>query len=112
MLKKLSAILLAILSCISSQAQGTNIYSMMSPQLREFLATHPGASKSLSDTFSEAFSNRVVQLYYFYTDDESGPQALHYYLNESSVVIGIRENQEPGDQCYCLIFEILNSEGE
>jgi len=84
----------------------------MSPQLSRFLAAHPGASNSLFDALSEAFSNRTVQLYYFYTVDESVPRAVHYYLNESSVVIGIREDQEPSDQCFLLIYEILNSEGE
>jgi hypothetical protein len=40
------------------------------------------------------------------------PRASHYFAGKSSVVIGIRENQNPSDQCICLIFEMLNSEDE
>lgn len=112
MLKKLSLVLLLVLSCLSLRAQGTNIYSKLSPKLKQFLAAHPGASISLSNALSEAFSNRSVQLYYFYTDNESVPRSSHYYLNESLVMIGIRENQQPSDQYLLLIYEILNSEGE
>jgi hypothetical protein len=112
MLKRLSLILLVVLSCISLRAQGTNIYSMMSPKLRQFLAGHPEVSSSLSKVLSDAFSNRTVFLYYFYTDDKSVARASHYYPNESSVGIAIQENQQPSDQCICLIFEMLNSEGE
>lgn len=112
MLKKISLILLVLLTGISSRGHETNIYSMMSPKLRQFLADYPDVSGSLSNVLSEAFSNRTVQLYYFYTDNESVARASHYYQNESSVVIGIQENQRPSDQCICLIFEALNSEGE
>jgi hypothetical protein len=112
MRRKLSLILLAALLCLSCRAQGTNIYSMMSPKLRQFLADHHRASKSLSEALTEAFTNRTVQLFYFYTDDKSAPRAAHYYPTESSVCIDLCENQEPSDQCICLIFEVLNSEGE
>jgi hypothetical protein len=112
MLKKLCLALLLVLSCMSSQAQGTNIYGMMSPKLKQFLATHPRASKILSDALSEAFTNRTVRLYYFYTGDESLPRAVHNSLIGPSVVIWIREDQEPSDQFFCLLFETLNSEGD
>jgi len=112
MLTKRSFIPAILLVCHTVYAQGSNIESMMSPTLRQFVATHPGASMSLSNVLWEAFSNRTVQLYYFYRDDESVARASHYYPTKYSVVIGVRENQEPTDQYLCLIYEILNSEGE
>ncbi|HEV2455985.1 MAG TPA: hypothetical protein VGY98_17100 [Verrucomicrobiae bacterium] len=105
-------VLLVALLCISSRAQGTNIYGMLSPKLRQFVASHPELSSSFSNVLSETFSNRAVQLYYYYTDDESMPRASHYYVSKSSVVIGIRENQQTSDQYICLVFEMLNSNGE
>ena len=110
--KKASLILLAVFLCISSPAQVTNIVSIVSPKLRQFLADHSTASKSLSSAFSEAFPTRTVQIYYFYSDDESVARASHYYPDKSVVGILIRENQQPCDECLCLIFEVLNSEGE
>jgi len=97
---------------MSSQAQGTNLYGMMSPKLKQFLAAHPGASCVLSNLLSEAFTNRTVTLYYFYTDDDSIPGGTQYYPGTPSVVIGIRENQRPTDEYICLVFEVINSERE
>lgn len=112
MQKKIIILFLSLLLCFSSWAQQTNILSSASPKLRQFLIDHPTASKLLTNTLSEAFSDRTVQLYYFYSDDESVARAVHYYPHESAVVIAIRENQEPSDEFFCLIFEMLNSEGE
>jgi hypothetical protein len=105
-------ILLAVLVSASSQAQNSNIFSMVSPKLKQFLTTHPKASSTMSNVLSEAFSNRTVQLNYFYSNDESAAKAYHYFPDESSVCIVIRENQLPCDECICLIFEMLNSGGE
>ena len=84
----------------------------MSPHLSQFLATHSGASALFSNVLFEAFAVRSFQLYYFYTDDTNTASAFHFYPAESSVVIVIRENQQPSDQYFCLIFEMLNSEHE
>lgn len=112
MLKQIATLLLVTSSCLLCRAGGTNIFSVMSPDLRQFLATHPGASESLSNTLSEAFAGRSIQLYYFYSDDQNVARAFHYYPDASSVGIVIQENQQPSDQSICLIFEMLNSEGE
>ena len=85
---------------------------MTSPKLRQFLIEHPEASLALSNALSEAFSNRSVHLFYMYSEDESISRASHYYEDASSVGIVLRENQQPTDECICLIYEILNSEGE
>jgi len=85
---------------------------MASPKLRQFLTANPEASRMLSNVLSEAFSNRTVQLYYFYSEDESVARACHYYPDESSVSIRVRENQQPCDEYIILIYEMLNSEGE
>jgi hypothetical protein len=117
MQKKLLLVFLYLL-CLSSWAQETNflnynyfVYSA-SPKLRQFIADHTAASKLLTNAFSEAFSNRTVQLFYFYSDDESIPRAFHYYPDESVVGISIRENQKSSDEFICLLFEVLNSESE
>lgn len=112
MRKKYTYSFLLVLLCFCARAQDTNILSMVSPKLRQFLVDHPQASMTLSNVISEAFPTRTVQLYYFYTEDDSIGRAFHYYPAESVVGICIRENQKPCDECICLIFEILNSEGE
>ncbi|HTA94662.1 MAG TPA: hypothetical protein VK769_00915 [Verrucomicrobiae bacterium] len=115
MQKKIIILFLPLLLCVSSWAQQTNILSSnysVSPKLRQFITDHSTASKLLTNALSEAFSNRTVQLYYFYTDDESTARAFHYYPDESVVGIVIRENQQPPDEFICLLFEVLNSEGE
>ena len=98
--------------CVSSFAQESNILDTVSPKLRQFVITHPGALQLLTNTLSEAFNGRTVQLYYFYSEDKVAARAYHYYPSESVVGICIRENQEPSDEFACLIFEMLNSEGE
>ena len=108
----IAQILLAVLLSSSSQAQKSNILGSVSPKLRQFLTAHPEASLALSNAPSEAFHNRAVQLYYMYSDDESIARAFHYYPDETSVGIVIRENQQPCDECICLIYETLNSLGE
>jgi hypothetical protein len=96
----------------SSWGQERNILDMVSPKLQQFLIGHSAASELLTNVLSEAFSNRTVQLYYFYSNDKSNPRASHYYPDESVVGITIRENQQPSDEFICLIFEAMNSESE
>jgi hypothetical protein len=109
---KVTLIFLSVLLCFSSWAEKANILEMTSPKLRQFLISHPVASVTLSNISEEAFSNRSVGLFYFYSDNESIARASHSYLDEGSVSIFIRENQKPCDECICLIFEMINSEGE
>lgn len=113
--KKIIILFLPLLLCVSSWAQQTNILNSnysVSPKLRQFITDHPTATKLLANTLAETFSNRTVQLYYFYSDDESVPRAFHYYPDESVVGITIRENQQSSDEFICLLFEVLNSERE
>jgi hypothetical protein len=111
--RQLLLVLLVGWPCISCWAQGYSAtLKGLSPKLNQFLSDHPVASASLSKALSEAFGSRNLGLYYFYTDDESVARASHYYRNSTSVTIIVRENQLPSDECICLIFEILNSEGE
>ncbi len=109
---RIALILLTLLLCVSSRAQDSPTLSRVSPKLKRFLSDHPVAARTLSKTLSEAFASRSVEVYYFYTDDESVPRAEHYYPGKSSVRIVIRENQEPGDEYLSFIYETLNSEGE
>jgi hypothetical protein len=109
---KVTLIFLSVLICVSSWAETPNILDMSSPKLRQFLVGHPVASITLSNIYVEAFSNRSVHIFYFYSDDESVPRAHHSYADEASVNIFIRENQQPSDECLSLIFEMINSEGE
>jgi len=100
--------LLLCLTCMSSMAQ--NIFS---PKLNQFLLAHPAVSISLSNAFSQACAGRRVDIYYYYSRDQSGPKGSHRYLEDSSVLgIFVRENQEPVDECISILFEALNSKGE
>jgi hypothetical protein len=112
MRKSIALICLPILLSISSSAEDSGILKVVSPKLKQFLAEHSAASQTLVAVISESFSNRTVQLYYFYSDDDARPRALHYYPDDSAVGLLIRENQEVCDEYICLIFEILNSQGE
>ncbi|HXI68995.1 MAG TPA: hypothetical protein VNN22_01420 [Verrucomicrobiae bacterium] len=115
MQKKINILFLPLLLCLSSWAQQTNLLNSsysVSPKLSQFIIDHPQASKLLTNILSEAFSNRTVQLYYYYSDDKSIPSAFHYYPSESVVGITIRENQLPSDEFISLVFEVLNSESE
>lgn len=112
MRKSIALILLTILLSTSCSAEADGVLKMVSPKLKLFLADHSAASRQLVVAISESFTNRTVQLYYFYSDDETRPRALHYYPDESVVGIAIRENQEPCDEYICLFFEVLNSQGE
>jgi hypothetical protein len=92
---------------------GANAQSSFSPDLTQFLLSHPATSLALSNAFAEASSVRKVEIYYFYTQDESAPQTRHHYLGDSSTVgIFVRENQAACDQCIGILFELLNSKGE
>lgn len=87
----------------------------VSPELKKLLIDNPSAPKLLTNLLAEAFPNRTVRLYYFYSNNESEPRAFHYFPNAigvADVVICVQENQSPLDQFICLLFEILNSTGE
>jgi hypothetical protein len=100
------------LVCISYAAEEGGILKMASPKLREFLADRPSATRALNAAISESFSKRTLKLHYFYSDDETQPRAAHFYPADSVVCIVIRENQQPCDEYLCLIYEVLNSQGE
>lgn len=105
---KLALTLLSALVCINVQGQNS-----FSPKLTQFLISHPAVSLALSNVIAAASSVRTVQIYYFYTHDESAPKARHHYLGDSSTVgIFVRENQPACDECICILFEVLNSKGE
>jgi hypothetical protein len=98
--------------CIACGAADNGTLKNISPKLKQFLTDHPVASLSLTQISSEAFGNRKFAIYYFYNEDESVARSFHYYPNSTSVTIVIRENQPACDEYICLLFEILNSEGE
>jgi hypothetical protein len=81
---------------------------MFSPKLRRFLANNSNAAVLLSKTLSEAFTNRAIQIYYFYSNGE--PDAFHSYPESNSVIIAVRENIQPLDEFLGIMYESLNSE--
>jgi hypothetical protein len=101
----------AMVWCLLARADQSYIQNM-SPKLREFLGDHPPAYRLLTNTISQCVSNRTMQIYYFYTDNESEARAAHYYPAEGVIGITIRENQEQLDEYVCLVFELLNSGNE
>jgi hypothetical protein len=103
-----------MLLCVSSWAQ-SNILGGASPKLKKFLSDKPQAAKIFTNAISSAFSNRTVQLFYFYSEDDSTPWAYHFYPNQAGspeVMLCVRENQTPLDEFITTLFEIENSKNE
>lgn len=99
------------LSAQHSEVAG-DVLSMASPKLKKLVADYPAAAKVLTNSFAEVFPGKRVQLYYFYTDDESKPRAFHSYPDATGISISIRENQHPWDEFITLLFEGINTKGE
>lgn len=110
--KKLVLLLSTVWLSLSGHAQTNTTLSMLSPKLREFLAAHAAASHGLNTALAEAFVNRKVHIFYFYTDNDTADRAYHMYPSADRVVVAVRENQEPADEFICLFFELLNSTNE
>jgi hypothetical protein len=85
------------------------VMPLLSPKLREFLGAHPLAAKELDQVITEDFAHRSVQVYYFYTDDETAARAFHYCPTTNAVVFCVRENQNQVDEFLCILFEMLNT---
>jgi hypothetical protein len=103
-----------MLFCVSSWAQN-NIVREASPKLQKFLSDNPVAAKVFKNAISNAFSNRTVRLFYFYSDDDSEAPAFHFYPNTAGspdVMLCICENQPPLDEFITTLFETLNSRNE
>lgn len=109
-MKNLFLIILTILFGLPAVTWG-NILDMTSPKLQQFVESNRQALHALTNCFADAFSNRDIQIYYFYTKDNAVPRASHY-PDEAGVSIMIRENQEPFDEFICLYFEAVNSKSE
>lgn len=104
-------IVLLVSLCIVSRAQDTTFLDMTSPSLKAFLLQRPKELECLTNIFSQVFTNKKVEIFYFYSEEDSKPRSFQTYPDESTVNISIRENQKPVDQFICLVYESLNSEG-
>jgi hypothetical protein len=107
--------LLSILLCVSSWAQSSSVVIEASPKLKKFLSDNPEAAKVFANAIATAFSQKTVQLLYFYSDDESKARAFHFYPNtigSPDVMLCIRENQTPLDEFITTLFETLNTKNE
>lgn len=103
-----------VLLAVPSRAEETNFFTV-SPKLEALLSRKSAARTALSNACASAFPGRTVGLYYFYSKNEAVPRAYHFYPNttgQTTVVICIRENQDPWDELFTLLFELLNSKGE
>jgi hypothetical protein len=117
MRKSIYISLLAMLFCVSSWAQSSNVVSEVSPKLNKFLSDNPAAIKILTNAISSVFSNRTARLLYFYSNDKSEfeARAFHYYPNvvgQPEITLCVRENQSPLDEFIAILYETLNSKGE
>jgi hypothetical protein len=99
---------------LPSFVRGSELLSAISPKLKQFVTTHSGTLQTLTNNLSEAFNGKTIQVFYYYTEDESVARAYHYYTGEGDSMVGIcvRENQEPLDEFISLIFESQNTKGE
>jgi hypothetical protein len=109
-----SAILLWLTLCLCAPllAQRDDVTTTVSPKLRGFLDHNPKAFQVLTNALRESFTNKAVQLYYFYSTNESLARALHSYPSESDVSIYVRENQQPVDEYICFLYETINARRE
>jgi hypothetical protein len=107
-----SIALAVVMGCLSSAAQQLPIMTMLSPKLLEFLHDHRGADRAFTNIVSESIQGRSVAIYYYYGNDKATPKASHYFTDESSVVISVRENQTPLDEFESICFELMNSEND
>ncbi len=106
-------VLLYVLAIVPSPAGEVHkMLTMLSPKLRHFLADNVAASNTLTTVASEALQGRTLRLYYSYSEDDSTADSSHYYPSDRELGIIIRENQQTADEFICLVFELLNSEGE
>jgi hypothetical protein len=110
--KYLTIVFLSVLLNTSARAQMSEWLDPFSPGLRKFLTTHPEDFRTLTNIAYEAFTNRTVRFYYFYTQNESVPWADHFYPNDNEVWMHIKADQPPADEFLLIIFESLNSKGE
>jgi len=98
MRKQVFILVLCISVCSFSWGEERHIVSNLSPGLRKFITSHPSAAKVFDGTLANSFSNRTVDVYYFYSD--SGKAAFHYYPNTggmAEVIICVQENQSTLD---------------
>ena len=102
-------ILLALMATLSvASAAQTTLDLQLSPKLRLFLAGNPSAHQTLTNCFDQTLKNRPIQVYYFYSDDESIPRASHCYPDQRILGFIIRENQEPLDEYVSVLLEVVN----
>jgi hypothetical protein len=114
---KKSTYILSLLTllCAPSWAQSSNVASEVSPKLKKFLSDNPQVAKLFTNTISTVSSNRTIQIFYFYSDNESEARSFHFYPNTTGfpdVMLCVRENQTPLDEFITVFFEIQNSKGE
>ncbi len=106
---------LLTLLCAPSWAQSSNATSEVSPKLKKFLSDNPQVANLFTNAVSSASSNRTIQIFYFYSDNESEARSFHFYPNAAGlpeVMLCVRENQTPLDEFITVFFEIQNSKRE
>jgi hypothetical protein len=111
-MKLILSLLLFTTSFPATAASGDNFTSMCSPKLRKFVEDHQEMGQVISNAIRDAFSQRSLQVYYFYSDNETVPPASHYYPDQSTVAVLLLESQDPIDECITLLYEVVNSKGE
>jgi hypothetical protein len=95
-----------------TRAQEAKIHDMFCPKLTQFLSEYPTASEWLQKLMDKSFAARQLRIYYYYSNDQSLANSFHYYPDTNSVVIIVRENNQPIDEFIFLAYEALNSENQ
>jgi len=115
MRKQVFAFVLFMLACPLLRAADTNFLTSVSPNLKKFLIDHRAAMKVLTNALAEAFSNRTVRLYYYYSYDPDERRAGHFYPNTAGmpdVAICVAQDSYPVDEFIGVLYETLNSKGQ
>ena len=110
MIRRLLLLTLVVFSNLTFASD--ELLDRLSPKLVTFLKENPTASLKFSESLKTVFDGNSFGLYYFYTKDDNLARAFHYYPEEGSVVIAVRENQPAIDELICIIFEAFNSQNE
>src|ERR1700733_13041502 len=108
-LTKFILILTCGLLCTSTKAQDT-----FSPQLIHFAESHPqGSNILMTEIIKTEHSSGNIQIFYFYTYDESVTTAHHnMFENGSGAAIFIRGGRPVVDEYLDILFEVLNMSGD
>ena len=108
----LGAICLVVISC------GRNpplFLDSGSSQIKNLLENNPSLMREYTSIANKYFHNKAFQIQYVENKNQDQAPAYHYYTtfqDKTVVVVVLRGRKIPIDEFICLLFEMINSNGE